>query len=322
MRFIPYTLAATLPNIVVDGAAAAKTVLTLSHWPRSGTPARLRADTSAEIVFNYLDTPSVQVEVDAATNNHFDEDGLIGIFALTEPTLAASHRTLLVDVAKAGDFGIYRSRSAARIAFVLAAYSDRGTSPLPAATFTGPYPDVIAKLYQQLLPLLPRFVMDVDEFRRFWEAEDRRLGEGEALLDRQVVTIECHDDLDLAIVRVPSDVPVPPAMALHTRAPHSRLMIVHGESVELQYRYEGWVQFASRPIAGRVDLTGLAADLTAEEIAGRWSFDGVDQITPRLSFDGKRSALPVDEVVRRMMHALRDGRPAWDPYAIEVPKSG
>ena len=320
MKFIPYTLAAVVPNIVVDGAAAATTVLTLSHWPGSGTPARLRADTSAEIVFNYLDTPSSLVDVEAATNNHFDEDGLIGIFALTEPSLAASQRTLLVDVAKAGDFGVYRSRTAARIAFVLAAYSDRATSPLPPATFTGPYPDVTAKLYQQLLPVLPRFVTNVEEFRRFWEAEDHRLEQGEAVLDQQVVKIESHDDLDLAIVRVPADVPVPHAMALHSRTPHSRLIIVHGDSVELQYRYEGWVQFASRPIAPRVDLASLAADLTGHKTAGRWSFEGVDQITPRLSFDGQRSVLPVDDVVRRMMQALRAGPPAWDPYVS--PRSG
>src|SRR5262245_39330580 len=103
MEFVPYRLAATVPNIVVDGAAAAGTMLTLSHWPKSGTPAPLRADTSAEIVFNYLDTPSVHVAVDAVTNNHFDEDGLVGIFALTEPTLAASQRPLIIDAARAGD---------------------------------------------------------------------------------------------------------------------------------------------------------------------------------------------------------------------------
>src|SRR4030095_3939955 len=97
MRFLPYPQAAALPNIVVDGAAAANTVLTLSHWPQSGTPAVLRADTSAEIVFHYLDTPSVHVDVDPVTNNHFDEDGLIGIFTLLDPSFAAPQRDLFVD---------------------------------------------------------------------------------------------------------------------------------------------------------------------------------------------------------------------------------
>jgi hypothetical protein len=314
VQFIPYAQAAAIPNIVVDGAAASATILTLSHWPKSGTPIELRADTSAEIVFNYLDMPRVHVDVDAVTNNHFDEDGLIGIFALTQPALAAPHRRLLVDVANAGDFGVYRSRHAARIAFVFAAYADTATSPLPAATFAGPYSDVTAKLYQQLLFLLPHIIANVDEFRGEWEEEDRRLTEGEALLDRRIATIEPHDDLDLAIVRVPADVPVPHAMALHTRTPHSRLVVIHGDSVELQYRYEGWVQFASRHIAPRVDLNGLAAELTAQERAGRWIFEGVDVITPKLYFDGTRTSLSVEDVIARMMQALRAGPPAWDPF--------
>ena len=36
------------------GAALPDTVLTLSHWPKSGTPRALKADTSTGIVFNYL----------------------------------------------------------------------------------------------------------------------------------------------------------------------------------------------------------------------------------------------------------------------------
>src|SRR5262249_18178096 len=149
------------------------------HWPRSGTPQPLRADTSAEIVFSYLDSPSMHVDADAVSNNHFDEDGLIGIFALTQPALAARWRALLVGVARAGDFGVCRSRNAARIAFVLAAYADRATSPLPRSTFAGPYPDVTARLYRELLPKLPHLITHVEDFQKLWEAEDRALEEGE-----------------------------------------------------------------------------------------------------------------------------------------------
>jgi hypothetical protein len=314
VQFIPYAQAAAIPNIVVDGAAAPATVLTLSHWPRSGTPIELRADTSAQIVFKYLDTPSVRTQADAVSNNHFDEDGLIGIFALTDPGLADRWRTLLVDAAYAGDFGVCRSRTAARVAFVIASYSERATSPLPPATFDGPYSDVTSRLYQRLLPLLPSVLANVDEHRRLWQEEDHRLDEGEALLDRGIVTIERHDDLDLAIVRVPANVSVPHAMALHTRTPDSRMLVVHGDSVELRYRYEGWVQFTSRLIAPRVDLSDLAAELTAQEHSGRWIFDGVDTITPRLYFEGARTSWSVDDIVTRMVHALRSGQPAWDPY--------
>ena len=52
--FMPYVEAAQHPNIVVDGAANESSVLTLSHWPKSGTPWPLKADTSVGVVFNYL----------------------------------------------------------------------------------------------------------------------------------------------------------------------------------------------------------------------------------------------------------------------------
>ena len=177
MRFVPYAEAADLPNIVVDGAAASATVLTLSHWPKSGTPETLRADTSAEIVFKSLDAPAMHVDVGDVSNNHFDEDGLIGIFALTRPDLAARWRAQLVEIARAGDFGICRSRNAARIAFVLAAYSEQSSSPLPRSTFARPYPEVTARLYEELLPIVPHLITHVEDFQKLWEAEDRALQE-------------------------------------------------------------------------------------------------------------------------------------------------
>ena len=88
MRFVPYTDLESIPNVIVDGARAGSTVLTLSHWPKSGTPPELRADTSTGIVFNYLDTPSSHVDVDVVSNNHFDEDGLVGMMILLDPVVA------------------------------------------------------------------------------------------------------------------------------------------------------------------------------------------------------------------------------------------
>ena len=162
--------------------------------------------------------------------------------------------------------------------------------------------------------MLPHLMTHVEDFQKLWEEEDRALEQGEWHLDGGIVIIEPHADLDLAIVRMPVDVPVPHQMALHTRTPHSRLNIVRGPSVELRYRYEGWVQFASRWAAPRVDLHPLAAELTAQETSGRWLFDGVDRITPRLFFDGSGTSLPVDNVVVRMMQALRTGSPLRNPY--------
>jgi hypothetical protein len=94
------------------------------------------------------------------------------------------------------------------------------------------------------------------------------------------------------------------------------LLVLQDQRAEVQYRYEGWVQMASRRPAPRVDLSGLASELNDEErTAGRWVFDGVDQITPKLHLKGSVStSIPVDTIVTRVEHHLATGWPAWDPY--------
>ena len=328
MRFLPY-LSATIPNIIVDGAGNSHTVLTLSHWPKSGSPAELKGDTSTAIVFNYLDAPDYHVEADAVSNNHFDEDGLVGIFALLQPVFAQRHRDLLLDVAQAGDFGVFERRHAARIAFVLSAYADPDSSPLPADMFTRPYPVLAGELYIHLLDVLPRLIESVEDYRALWESEDAKLTASEELIDQGLVTIEEQHDLDLAIVRMPEDL-TPQLVhrftqqrladchpfALHNRTTCSRLLLLQGRRAELQYRYESWVQLASRKPAPRVDLSELASELNRDETTeGRWVFDGVEQITPRLHLEGSaQTSVPLDAIVRRVEHHLRTGRPAWDPY--------
>ncbi len=87
-RYMPCAEAATGPNIVIDGALNDNAVLSLSHWPKSGTPWPLKADTSVAIVFNYLNSQEWHRDVEVVTNDHFDEDGLIGLFCMIEPDFA------------------------------------------------------------------------------------------------------------------------------------------------------------------------------------------------------------------------------------------
>lgn len=316
MRFFPYNEISAVPNVIVDGKGTDNTVLTLSHWPKSGTPAALKDDTSTAIVFNYLDSPAFHTTAHAVSNNHFDEDGLAGIFALLEPALAARHRDLLIEVAEAGDFGVFRRREAARIAFVLSAYGDASRSPLPGHIFERPYSELVAELHVRLFDVLARLLADLDAFRSLWESEDAKLAESEAAIANGLVTIEEHRDLDFAVVRVLDRAPECHPFALHSRTLCTRLLLLHGQRVELQYRYEGWVQMASRRPAPRVDLTALADELNQQETSGgRWAFDGVDEITPRLHIDNSPvTSIPPDVIRERTSFHLRNGAPAWNPY--------
>ena len=68
-----------------------------------------------------------------------------------------------------------------------------------------------------------------------------------------------------------------------------------------------------------MDLAPLAEELNREERAtGRWVFDGVDAITPRLHFDGADpTSVSADKITARVEHYLRTGPVAWNPY-LEV----
>lgn len=328
MQYVPYDELGSRPNIIVDGAASPSTVLTLSHWPKSGTPAALKRDTSAEIVFAYLDSPALHVDADAVSNNHFDEDGLVGVYTLLDPSSAESHRDLLLDVARAGDFGTYRDRNAARIAFAISAFADPEQSPLPTELFSLSHAALCARLYQELLNELPRMLANPADYKTLWEAEDRRLAASEALFDAGEITVSERPDLDLAVVSIPETLPTETVhrftqtraaechpFAIHNRTECSRIFLVRGKRIEFQYRYESWVQYVSRKIPPRVDLSNLAAELNREETSGaHWVFDGVDRITPRLHPEGGGTSIAPGEVERRLASHLSIEPAAWNPY--------
>jgi hypothetical protein len=331
MRFVPYHRLDRAPNIIVDGAAGPGTILTLSHWPKSGTPANLKRDTSAEIVFAYLDSPSSHVHADIVSNNHFDEDGLVGIFTLVDPVTAQKNRDLLLDAASAGDFGVFKRREAARISFTISAYADPDTSPLPAEIFARPYPEMAGELYRQLLELMPYLLANPAAYREYWEAEDQKLAASEELIAQGLITIEEKPALDLAIARIPEDLTTQLVhrftqkrmaechpFTLHSRTPCARLLLIQGQHIEFQYRYESWVQLASRRPAPRVDLRALASELNQEETSGgHWIFDGVEQITPRLHLEGSSNtstSLSPSTIRQRLEQHLSAGPPAWNPH--------
>jgi hypothetical protein len=324
--YVPYAEAAQRPNIVVDGAANDRSVLTLSHWPKSGTPWSLKADTSVGIVFNYLDNPAWHRNVPAVTNNHFDEDGLIGLYCLIEPEHALTRRSLLIDASHAGDFSACRSREAARVAFAISCLADSKLSPWGADSFPQDYDDYCAFVYSRLLRQLRGLFDEVEGHRALWADEDALLDASERAIASGEATIEEHPEVDLAIVRVPADWPDRPAhryaqhlkvpihrMAVHNRTSCNRVAILCGDWIGFSYRYESWVQMVSRRPPPRVDLSPLAAALSEADDAP-WHFDGVAEITPALRPKRTRSTLSHERFVEALVDALRNGKEAWDPY--------
>jgi len=322
--------------VVVDGAPGRGTVLTLSHWPASPTPAPLAADLSAQIAMNWLASRRRRRwrGVEAVTIDHLDQDGLVSLYALISPQAALVRRPLLEEVARVGDFATGQSRHAARVSFALATLADPERSPLDAARADQSYPQRCAALTEELVDRLPGLVDDPGSHRHLWAEEDAAVTTTQTALSSGDVWIEEVRDLDLSVVHVASSCPMSLAtrfmkrrdvschpVAIHNAIRGMRVMIVQGPRIELYYRYESWVRLVSQHPALRVDLAPLAEQLTAEEASGgpQWVFDGVEAIVPSLRPAGNRpTTIDPARVTAMAQDHMRSSPPAWDPWRPAV----
>lgn len=307
MKYLPYESLRGTPNVIVDGSATDDTVLTLSHWPRSGTPAAYQADTSAEIVLRYLAAPEIApeaAEAEAVSNNHFDEDGCLGMFALLHPDAAWRHAERIVLASRAGDFGVVEDENALKVAATLASLA-RGRDDA----------------YPHLLPIVERVLEEPDRFEVHWRAAVAQHRAGREALASGVAAIDEDAALDLAVVRAPRPVA---ASAVNSVTERLRVATIVGRVYQLTFRYESWVQYVTRPVAPRVDVTPVAERLNALESApGRWVFDGLADTVPGLYLEGPDgepapSALSPEvflhEVARGLERAASDPAARWDPW--------
>lgn len=180
-------------------------------------------------------------------------------------------------------------------------------------------------MYKEMIIRLPEIVTAPDEYRQYWETEDKQITTTEEAIHNGVIRIEEIHDIDLAIITLP-DVNHPPYVenpkdACHQIGLYNALksfcvVIIQRNYYELQYRYETWVQYQSVRPRPRADLTGLAGLLNSEEKNGvSWEFDGVDDIMPRLHLRDTIASTIAPERFREMViNYLRTAPPAWQQY--------
>jgi hypothetical protein len=343
LGFEPYESLSERPHVMVDGAARASSVLTLSHWPASPTPPMLARDVSAESVLEYLRAvqsigsgasfPRARrglrtvlasgALAEAVTNDHFDEDGLMSVYALVDPETALARGELLVAVAMCGDFGVVASDVAARISFAVGPLAEAEAGPGSGTS----------ERYKAVLPYVGELLRFPERFKRYWAIEAAQLRAGRAALASGEVEIAERPDVDLAVVsrsrspgagpsRGPSGasggMPVH-AAAVHSVTKASRVLAFDGQRCELCLRYEGWVRTVSRRVPLRPDLAPLAERLSAEEPSGvAWEANAVGATICRLRPGGDgRSDLDPDRIVRVVSDFLASAEPAWDPWRRE-----
>lgn len=331
MRYVPYGPELEgVPNIIVDGRGNEATVLALSHWPRNRTPPELKADSSTEIAINYLRSPKREAYrrgADAASNNHFDVDGLMSLWAVLNPEAALQQADLLIATGECGDFDRWSGDQATKITCALYGLEMNPSSPIrKGLTGMRDYLERTAFLYHETLPLVPELLAGVDGYEQYWRDTYAKVQAGRELFERGEATVQEVPELDLAIFELPHEVH---DMALYERTQCTRVaLVIQEQRYQVRYRYESWVEYQSRRQPPRIDLRPFAGFLmTFEGNAGDWVADDVQHTLPRMRLRGPEggtspSSLTQGLFLRLLANYLRDNASnealVWSPQSADI----
>jgi len=331
MKYVPYgPELENTPNIIVDGRGNAATVLVLSHWPRNKTPAELKADSSTEIAINYLRSPErerYRQGAEAVSNNHYDVDGLMSMWAVLNPEAALEQAGLLVATGECGDFDRWSGEHATKIACALYGMELGKDSPVRQQLASiRDYLERTEFLYRHTLPLVPELISNVGSFESFWHDEYERVQRDRELFTSGDASVQEVPELDLAVFTLPRRLH---DMALYEQTNCTRVaLVIDGHRYQARYRYESWVEFKSRRVPPRVDFQPLADLLqTFEGNDGEWTADEVRRTLPHLRLRGPEGSISSSSItpglfLRLLVQHLRDGaeKPEllWSPTDAEV----
>ncbi len=205
------------------------------------------------------------------------------------------------------------------------AYAQPALSPL-GDCLDGPYGDMCALLYDTVLPLLIPMIEDPPRFRDLWHDDDAQLTTSEKAIADGQVTIEEDPELDLAVVKIETDIlsgghrfasetfDLIHPLALHNATSCCRVLVIAGRHYMYTDRYETWVQYQTRSMPHRVDLQPLRDQLEALETgAVAWTASKPSALTPMLQSAGDSSLTP-ETVIRAVTGHLRSAPAAWNPF--------
>ena len=311
MRFEFYSDAiADVPKLSVDGTV--DNAIHFSHWNGNHTPESVKADTSTETVLNVVAAPNrleLTRSIDLVTNNHFDTDGLLSVWAMLTGERALSLRDRLIPAAEAGDFSEFSSVDAVRVSIVIQGSDspiDKSGSPLAAQLAGKPVSDE-AQQYVLVLPHVEDVITNIDQYESLWRGPWKRI---EIALDsfaKGTSRVEEIDDAKLSVVTLAreafgpsgfkSDQHSAPFTAISHNA-HGELFLIatplnDGWAYRIDYPYYSWAETVVRPKIARRELSELMNQLNELEknSAARWRLDSSELASAaKFSDEGGRLA--------------------------------
>lgn len=295
----------------------------LSHWKDNRTPSPLKADTATEIVFRYLCHPERKnffPQMGIITNNHFDTDGLLSVWALLNPRKAEPMAGRMIAAAEAGDFLIFSSEEGVQMNLLISALCQSDKSPLNETirNYSGPRE---AAYYKSLLPLVPDLFRKKDQYVSFWKAPYEFILQSMKLFEKGVIGVEEYEEEDLSVV---IDEHRPARQAIDFNCQGNLILVIEdreksegGFAYELEYRYYAWADTVTRPPIKKIDMAPLVETLNRLDLQneGHWmtgNYPG-QAMTSALKYTDERgqrqlSHIHPNEMIRRVLSHLKTQR--------------
>lgn len=318
---------AGVPKLSVDGTV--DNAIHFSHWHGNHTPQSVKADTSTETVLNVVAAPNraeLTRSIDLVTNNHFDTDGVLSVWAMLIGKRALDLRDRLIAGAEAGDFSEFSSVDGVRASIVIQGSDspiDKSGSPL-ARKLAGKIVTDEAEQYVLVLPHIETVIKHTDQYENLWRDSWQRIETALDSFAKGESRVEEFSDAKLSVVTLASAIFGPrgfnperhsaPFTAISYRARGQLFLIATpmngGWAYRVDYPYYSWAETVVRPAVSRRDFTSAIAALNEVETSetGRWRVDSSELASAIKFSDSKNrltcSRLPPDSVRRTLINTL------------------
>ncbi|MCC9166924.1 DUF6687 family protein [Pontibacter harenae] len=289
-EFVPFSELKDKQAIVVDSTHP--NGFMLSHWRGALTPASIKDDTSAAIVLNALRTQIPELDLPFVTANHFDIDGLVGVWSLLNPDEALENEELLRQVALIGDFRELdlnhplAGEALKLVCWINARERELFYPPFGAEELPEPEVTLCPKKFAYFLKDFGRVLQDPDWDKGVWEEEVGEVLLGYRELYKPDTKISRFPEIGLVIIETPHPVHYY-ALFSRTQGFDMVLACYDQNRYELEYKYTTWVDIATRPTLPRLNMAPLAEKLNKLEQSGHtWTHDSITDTGPLLRLNG------------------------------------
>lgn len=280
MEFRYYTeKLAKKPKLSVDGIVP--TSIHFSHFKGNRTPPKYKADTGTEICLKVAEDSSFDRErVPICTNDHYDTDGVMAVWAMCFPEDALLEREMAVRAAEAGDFHHYTTDEAFCVDAAIMGYRYAPESPYRSTVATLDEAGADGYVYQKLSHMFPDLWQDLDRHKALWQKPLAEVHQNFDAFKAKQFTVKEHWDDWLSVVEGPFG---PHPMAVD-RFCQGRVFLMaspapggKGNSYAVDYAYYSWAETPGREAVEWADFGPLAAALNGKDQGeGTWqtAWDG------------------------------------------------